>query len=339
MPTRKIHNKWSTDFRYHGKRYRIKSPINTKAGAQAYENLLLTKAIKGEPIKPTATPKEMTLMDFSDIWFNSYVKANNRPSEILRKKSVFANSLIPFFGQMPLKEINNKKVEEFKAFRLKSISGKTLRNEVSMLSTCLKTAVEWGYLDALPLIKMPKVPQNDFKWLKEDECLMLLQAAEGKIKDMIFLAMKTGMRFGELIAITWPDMDFENKRLTVNKSIVLGVSGPTKNGKIRYIPLTDSVCEHFKGMKKKSGLVFHEDGGGFIHQKNINYHLGRAYLKAGLPPWGWHTLRHTFASHLACKGASILAIKELLGHTDIKTTMRYAHLGPNITTETMKLLS
>lgn len=338
MPSRKIRNKWHTDFRYQNKRYRIKSPINTRNGAQEYENNLLTKLINGQPIKYEEAMHNITLKEFSDIWFKSYVKANNRPSEIKRKESVFSHSLLPFFGSMPLNEINNKKVEEFKAHRLKSISIKTVKNEVSMLSTCLKMAVEWEYLENMPRIKMPKVPQSGFKWLPEEDCLKLLQATSGMLHDMIFLAMKTGLRFGELIALTWTDFDFEHRRLTVNKSVVLGKCGPTKSGRVRYVPLTNGVCEYFSKLKRQSGLVFIEEDSEFVRQKRINYHLERAYVRAGLPIMGWHTLRHTFASHLACKGASILAIKELLGHTDIKTTMRYAHLGPNITTETMKLL-
>ena len=339
MSIRKIQNSWYIDFHHAGKRYRIKSKINTRNAAQEFENITLGRLIRGEPLKPVKASQGITFKDFSNIWIESYAKANNRPSEIKRKQSVFAYSLIPFFGQMLLKDITNKNIEDFKVLRLKTISIKTVRNEVSMLSTCLKTAVEWEYLEHMPRIKIPKVPQAGFRWLSEDDCLKLLQAADGMLHDMIFLAMKTGLRFGELIALTWEDFDFEHKRLTVNKSVVLGVCGPTKSGKVRYIPLTDSVCEYFGKIKKKRGLLFFEEGGRFIHQKRINYHLERKYEKAELPKMGWHTLRHTFASHLACKGASILAIKELLGHSDIKTTMRYSHLGPNITTETMRLLS
>ena len=110
------------------------------------------------------------------------------------------------------------------------------------------------------------------------------------MKDMVFLALKTGLRFGELIAIEWPDFDFDNKRLTINKSIVLGKLGPTKNGKVRYIPLTDSVCEYFRGKKKGSGLAFHDGHGGIMRQKRCSYYLERTYRKAGLNPLGWQCL-------------------------------------------------
>lgn len=339
MATRKIRGKWFADFRYQNKRYRLKSPINTKNAAQEFEHVMLSRLIKGEPIKENEADRVITLKEFSKVWFDSYVTAHNRPSEIRRKRSVFAHSLIPFFGDMALHEITCKHVEDFKVGRLKNVSSKTLRNEVSMLSTCLKTAVEWEYLDRLPAIKMPKVAQNGFRWLSEIDAGKLLESSEGTMKDMVFLALKTGLRFGELIAIEWPDFDFDNKRLTINKSIVLGKLGPTKNGKVRYIPLTDSVCEYFRGKKKGSGLAFHDGHGGIMRQKRCSYYLERTYRKAGLNPLGWHALRHTFASHLACKGASILAIKDLLGHSDIKTTMRYAHLGPTITSEAMKLLA
>lgn len=339
MPTRKIKNAWYVDFRYQGKRYRMKSPIDTRNGAQAFETDLKSKLIRGEPLKPTPTSQDMTLKDFSVIWIEDYAKANNRPSEIKRKQSVLANSLIPFFGSIPLKNITNKKIEEFKGLRLKSILSKTLRNELTMLGTCLKTAVEWGYLETPPLIRIPKAPQKAIKWLPEEDCIKLLQATDGLLHDMIFLAIKTGLRFGELIALTWADFDFENRIITVNKSVVLDISGPTKSGKIRYVPMTDSVYEYFGKMRQKNGLVFSEDGGKFVRQKRISYHLDKAYAKAGITKMNWHALRHTFASHLANKGGAIFAIKDLLGHSDIKTTMGYSHLGPSLTTETMKLLS
>jgi integrase len=294
----------------------------------------------GKPIKADNRPtKETTFQEFAKTWLDNYVKANNRLSEITRKESVFNCNLLPFFGSLPLKEITNRKVEEYKAMRLNKICVKTLKNEVSMLRTCLSTAVEWEYLDTMPSIKMPKAPETSINWLPENDCDKLLQATDGMLHDMIFLAIKTGLRFGELIALEWPDFNFDNKTLTINKSIVLNERNTTKSGKVRYIPLTASVCDYFSIIKQNSGLVFHEPNGDFVHQKRICYHLEQAYKKAGLAPHGWHTLRHSFASHLVSKGASILAIKELLGHSDIKTTLVYAHLAPSITTSTIALLT
>lgn len=343
MSSRKISDNWYVDFRYNGKRHRLKSPINTKEGARKHEMRLLESLYKGESINKADNSHDLTLKEFYKIWFETYVKANNRYSEIKRKESVFANSLLPFFGSRKLKEITNKQVEEFKASRLKSVSIKTVKNEVSMLRTCLSIAVDWGYLDSMPKIKMPKVPQNGFKWLSKLECDRLLIGAKqqdpsGLLHDMIFLAMKTGLRFGELIALTWEDLDFENRKINVSKSVVLKKCGPTKSGRIRYVPMSNSVYDYYKE-KSQTGLLFSEPGNKFIRQKRINHHLGMAYKRAGFATgYGWHTLRHTFASQLACKGASILAIKELLGHTDIKTTMRYAHLSPEIAVDAIKYL-
>ena len=91
MATRKIRGKWFADFRYQNKRYRLKSPINTKNAAQEFEHVMLSRLIKGEPIKENEADRVITLKEFSKVWFDSYVTAHNRPSEIRRKRSVFCS--------------------------------------------------------------------------------------------------------------------------------------------------------------------------------------------------------------------------------------------------------
>lgn len=103
--------------------------------------------------------------------------------------------------------------------------------------------------------------------------------------------------------------------------------------------MLSDVKEMIMPRHKKSGLIF---------DKGDNKHLGpvlclnwlhRACKKAGLRSVGWHTLRHTFASHLAQNGISIVLIKELLGHADIKTTMRYSHLTSSAIKSAVETLS
>jgi integrase len=327
MSIRKIRNNWWVDFRFDYVRYRKKSPSNSKEGAKGYEATLRSKLMRGEPI---IEKKETILFkDFSIEWLEVYVKNNNKLSEYQHKESCLKLYLIPFFGKKPIDKITNFDIENFKAKMMKTtISKATINHYLSTISICLKTAEDWGLITGIPRIKRLKVEPNRFDFLTEKEAEKILAHSEGQIKEMIFFALKTGVRFGELIALDWNDINFQDKLITIRRSIVREVMGSTKSNRIRYIPLLPSVAEMLRKKNKKSGFVFTRKGEAF-KQYYCCKKLYQACKKAGLRKIGWHKLRHTFASHLAQNGVAIQVIKELLGHSDITTTMRYAHLSPS----------
>jgi integrase len=127
--------------------------------------------------------------------------------------------------------------------------------------------------------------------------------------------------------LEWQDIDWDRRLLSVNKSIAKGILGSTKSNKIRYIPLSSDAYDMLKGKSKGPGFVFVDEQGKPLRQMACCKALHRVCRRAVMRKIGWHTLRHTFASHLVQKGISIKAVQELLGHSDIKMTMRYAHLS------------
>jgi len=336
----KKRNKYWINISFNRARYRLPSPDNTYAGAKAYESLIRQKLARGEPIKEETEKKEtFTFNSFSEQWFNVYVKNNNKKSEIIQKESILRNHLRPFFGSKLLEEINNLDIEKYKAEKTKTgLANKTINNQLTVLSKCLRIAEEWGVLDRMPKIKKLKVQPQKFDFLTEEECRLLLDNSEGYLREMIFFAIKTGLRFGELIAIDWNDINFKESLLTVRRSIVLGEMGSTKSNKIRYIPLTDDICQMLIQRFKKSGYVFSDKLGNPFKQHHCCEGLYSLCKRVGLRKIGWHTFRHTFASHLIQNGVSIKAVQELLGHSDIVTTMRYSHLGPSTLREAIKTL-
>lgn len=329
MSVRKIRNSWWADFRFDGLRYRKKSPVNSKGGAKDYESLLRQKLVRGEPIDETKKEANSDFQQFAWNWFDVYVKNNNKHSEIVSKESILRSHLIPFFGSLRLEKIESKRVEEYKRKTAKTgLCNKTINNHLTVLRKCLNTAQEWGALKNVPVVKLLKVQPQKYDYLTEAESEVLINEARGVIQEMIRLALKTGLRFGEIIALDWQDVDLERKMLAVNKSISKGVMGSTKSNKARYIPLSSDICEMLRGKGGKFGFVFIKATGEAIKQVPCCKALWGACKRAGIRKIGWHALRHTFASRLAQKGVSLKAIQELLGHSDIKTTMRYAHLSP-----------
>lgn len=146
--------------------------------------------------------------------------------------------------------------------------------------------------------------------------------------DIVYVALKTGLRRGELQGLRWQDINFENKSLTVRHSwcsVKYALLAP-KGNRTRTIPLSHDVVELLRRRKESEGLVFKVNGTVF-QPVTLGKQLALACERAGLRKVTLHVLRHSYASHLAMKGVPIAVIQQLLGHTDIKVTMRYAHLS------------
>jgi len=117
MAIRKVRKSWWVDIRYKHIRYRIKSPDNSRAGAQVHEAYLRRKLANGESIvtDQMSGKQEQLFEEFADYWFETYVVTNNKTSEVTRKKYTLKNSLVPFFGKTPIDQITTLQVEQFKA--------------------------------------------------------------------------------------------------------------------------------------------------------------------------------------------------------------------------------
>jgi integrase len=328
MSIYKNKNKYWVSIYCQNRRYRKLCPQNTLAGAKAYEALLRQKLAHGEPIteaRETSCPIPSFSL-FSEKWFEVYVKTNNKFSEIGNKKSLLSAHLIPYFGKKQLNQITNLDIESYKSAKLQTgLSRKSVNNQLIVLNKCLRTARDWEVIVNIPKIKLLKVEPQKIDFLSIDECQSLLDNCNGQLKEMILLGLKTGLRFGELIALQWTDINFQSRLLTVQKSISRGQMGSPKSNKIRHIPLLNDVAEILTARAESNGFIFSNNTEPLVQCACIQ-RLHKTCERAGLRKIGWHTLRHTFASHLAQNGVSILVIKELLGHADIKTTMRYSHL-------------
>lgn len=107
---------------------------------------------------------------------------------------------------------------------------------------------------------------------------------------------------------------------------VRGITGTPKNGRIRYVPLTRDVCEALQQIPRTQKLVFHDNGKQLTYSMAL-YRLHYMCKLAGIRRVSCHALRHTFASHLAARGATLQAVQQLLGHSTIHMTLRYSHLN------------
>lgn len=317
------------------RRIRRRSPIQTRRGAEEYERRLL------ESVLSTSRPcEERRFSRFAIEFLETYATANNKYSEVETKECILRVHLIPAMGHLLLKEISAREIERYKAQKLKSgLAAKTINNHLTVLRKALVVAEEWGALAAIPPVKRLRAAPAKFDFLSFDEAERLVTAAEREWRPMIIVALKTGLRLGELLGLEWDAVDLAAGRLVVRQAVARGRLDTPKSGEPREVPLCGGAVDALAAHRHLRGpFVFCRADGGMLVRDEARPPLHRACRRAGLRRIGWHVLRHTFASHLVMRGAQLKAVQEMLGHSTIEMTMRYAHLSPEVARNSVSLL-
>jgi integrase len=238
-----------------------------------------------------------------------------------------------------LDSITSLQIEKYKAKKLsEGLSKKTINNHLTVLSKCLRSAQEWFDMARIPKIAKLKTSPPKFSFFTKEESQRLLDHS-GEWYTMVLVALRTGLRLGELRGLMWKDINWETRILSVKRSIFRNHIVPPKSNRERHLPLTDELYAVLSKMRKEKGYVLRDPGNGeFLEENRPRRALIKICEQAGLASLGWHALRHTFASHLTMAGAPLKAVQELLGHSNIQTTMRYTHLSPSTLKDAMNLL-
>jgi integrase len=326
-----------------GRKQRVRkiSPVQTKRGAEEYERSVRQALLSGKFGREEEAEKECPRFDqFAEEFVSTYAVVNNKPSEVSAKRVNLNNHLGPVFGKKRLDEISARDVEAYEAAKLKQgLSPKSVNNQLAVLGRMLRIARRWELLDRVPEIALLSLPPQEFDFLDFGEADRLITGADSRWRPMITLALRTGLRLGELRALRWEDVDLVAGRLVVRRAAWKSVIGTPKSGRSREVDLSDQALSALKSHRHLRGsLVFCSEDGGLLTEGACKRPVWRACRKAGIRRIGWHVLRHTFASHLVMRGAPLKAVQELLGHADIKMTMRYAHMSPDARREAVRLL-
>ncbi len=246
------------------------------------------------------------------------------------KQQVVQGILLPAFADAALDGLTYRTLELFRSQRLqtptwqgKSRSPARVNRELSILRHMLNKAVQWGKLDGSPFSKgeslFLKENNERIRYLTRDEAGRLLEACSKHLRLIVETALNTGMRKGEILSLKWSQV--RDGWIYLEE---------TKSGKGRPVPINDAQQEVFWELRTdhqlRSPFIFTDNQG--KHYKNVQRSFDSACKKAGIYDFRFHDLRHTAASWLVMAGVDLVAVQKLLGHSSIKTTMRYAHLAP-----------
>jgi integrase len=310
---------------------------NTRAGAQEAERRAVEEVLSGLPapgrlVDVDAIP---TVSAFAPTYIQ-HSKAKNKPRSVNSKEQILRDHILPALGSKRLDAVDFAAIEDFKhgllakPYRDKPRSAKMVNNALTVLRRMLVLAAKRGHIKSVPEIEWLPVEDADFDFLEFEEADRLVLGADaGDWRAMIDVALRTGLRQGELLALEWDTIDLERRRIVVVRQVSRGIITSPKGGKSRTVELGEVVTATLRAHRHLRGpLVFCDAAGAMLPAGACKWPLYRAARRAKLRRVGWHVLRHTYASHLAMLGASAKAIQEQLGHATLEMTMRYMHLSP-----------
>ncbi len=346
MPVTTVSSKqgpvWRTDFTVThprtgaSKRVRRRLPSATsRSRAQAMEDAM-RRRIEQALVSPAST--HLPFDAFAQRWLRD-CKADWSPNTWRVYEQIVRIHLVPWFGSTPLGSIGPAEVQRYKAAKLEDttrgrrIKPKTVANHLITLSSIFATAMQWELAARNPVrsVKLPKPgveSEVERAWTVEQarRFLGVVQRQEPQWLPLFWFAMRTGLRLGELAALTWDDVDFERGLVFVRASLTRGHLRYPKNGRKREEPLpTELVSMMRQHMAAASGSrVFAARDGRELTRDRIKSVFYRCIRDAQVPRIRFHDLRHTFGKHLASySGASQRVMQELMGHADPRSTKRY----------------
>lgn len=322
-----------------GKKQKVSTRCTYKADA-----LTFLQSFKRDEYQRKQKIKRKLLSEFL-VDFLSYAEGSFSKATVEIYKTSL-NNFVSIIGDLPLasytpQHFDNYKTERQKPIKvetvkdghvsekLKTVSPVTVNIELRTLRSFFNTAVRWKLIERTPFdIQLVHVPETQPTYLsKPDFQKLISEIEEGWLKEVIIFAVSTGLRRGELINLQWKNVDLQRKLLTIESNPTFH----TKSGRLRVIPLNENAYYLLvrKQSKDTSEYIFTLNGK-IIHADWIT-HLFKRYVRlANLSNQNihFHSLRHSFASWLAQDGTSVYVIKDLLGHSDVKTTQIYSHLQP-----------
>lgn len=339
-----------------GKRkYHSKTITGGRKQAEAYLNKILHKKNSGT----LADSGKITVAEHMDLWLEKVIKNRVREKTYLDYRDRVRLYVYPEIGSVRLDRLKPEQIQIlYNDMIERGLSPRSVRYVHTLLRNSLQQAIKWEriYRNPADLVsdELPKQRREEMKALTPEQAAAFMEATVySPMKAFFSLLLSSGMRPGEALGLKWADVDFDNKRVTVNRSLTRYRGGgwsleePKTARSRRSIPLPptviDDLKEHKRGQNEKilaakegeyndQGFVFAAKNGEPLSDRNILMRHFKPLLKAtGLPDIRLYDLRHSCATLLLAAGENPKIVSERLGHASITLTLdTYSHVLPDM---------
>lgn len=298
------------------------------------------------------TTSDPTLNDWYEIWINTFCKNIIKDYTVQGYTQRFRLYILPELGNLKLSEISTVICQQFlinlynngrergRSKKGSGLSYYTVKGIQRTLSVCLQKAVDEELISKNPCskVKLPNAEKPEMQTLKKEELTAFLEETKkSDCYEFYYLELTTGLRLGEICALSWDDLDIENKTITVNKSVQrvnneIVINTPKTKTSIRTIKLCDECVNLLVALRQRqpsdSKYMFPSPLTGDMKDTSaVTRRLHRMQDRAGLPRIRFHDLRHSFATLSLEQGVDIKTVSHMLGHTDAGFTMNtYMHV-------------
>ncbi len=310
----------------------------------------LSAAIEARENGAIVNPPRQLVRKFMSDWLTA-VEPSLRPRTVTRYGELVRLHIVPEIGSLTLTRLSPQRLQKLYATKLETLSPTTVNHVHAVLHKALGTAVRWGLVNrnVADLVDAPRIAHFEIATLSAEQARTLIDAAHGdRLEALYVLAITTGLRQGELLALRWADVDVAGASLSVRGSMQATASGlrivePKTRTSQRQVTLSrdpvDALRRHRAAQVEErlqlgaawedNDLVFANVVGRPIAAGNL---LRRSFepllRRAGLPRIRFHDLRHTL---LLGRGIHPKIVAEMLGHSRVGTTLdRYSHVTPTM---------
>jgi integrase len=323
---------WCLRFTYHGQQVRRSTGTTDRRLAEAILGKVRAQIVEGRFFE-TLEEKTRTFDELMERYLTEHAAKKSEP----RHYHGYAKRLTAFFGGRTLGEITPKLIADYKVLRYAAgLKPASINRELASLKKAFNLAVrEWEWCRENPVSKVSMERENNQRdrWLSVEEEARFLQGCAPWLHDLVTFALHTGMRMGEILALTWRGVDFSRRTVMVVRS---------KNGERRTIPVNETVLSVLKEKAKvrslKTDVVFCSKVFTPIESGHLRRSFRLALSKAQIEDFRFHDLRHTFATRLVQAGVDLYKVQRLLGHKSPIMTQRYAHHYPESLRDGVEIL-